>query len=878
MEDNSELQLAWQFIENTGTHLFLTGKAGTGKTTFLRRLREKTPKRMVVLAPTGIAAINAGGVTIHSFFQLSFAPFVPETTFNSVQMHYRFSKEKRNIIRSMDLLVIDEISMVRADLLDAVDAALRRYRDREKPFGGVQLLMIGDLQQLAPVVKDNEWELLKKHYETPYFFASRALRETTYMTIELKKVYRQTDSFFLSLLNRIRENKADDEVLNELNRRYQPHFQPRKEEGYIRLTTHNYQAQQVNDRELASLPGRAYSFRAEIENNFPEYSYPTDEILTIKDGAQIMFLKNDASFEKRYYNGMLGEVVKVNDKGIRVRSKESDNEFDLLQEEWANCKYVLDENTKEITEVIEGVFRQYPIRLAWAITIHKSQGLTFERAIIDARNSFAHGQTYVALSRCKTLEGMVLESPIRRDAIISDSVVDNFTREVKQNVPGTAQLHDMQKAYFYDLVSDLFNFYSLEQAYNRLLRLIDEDLYKLFPKQLAEYKALVPHIKERIMDVSLRFRNQYTRLIQEKDDYATDEELQQRLRSGAVYFKKEIEPVLDLFEKTNMPLDNKELRKQLNERLQALEDALWIKLPLLEYLFEKPFTVTGYLKQKAIVMLDIEGDSSSSGSSYSSSFRAAKAPKEKRERKERIRNNAGKVKVDVPTDILHPELYRSLTEWRTAKTREVNLPAYIIMQQKALMGIVNLLPDTPQALEAVPYFGAKGVEKYGLEILGIVRNYMKEHQLKRPEIKFVTVDNETKTNEQGTTGSVMAVKSTEVTRGEKGEGRAAKKDKEKDEMKDTKEISYEMFCQGLSLEEIAQIRELVPGTIANHLEYYVRLGKIKVEEIVAEDHIQKIRHYLEAHGFNGLVAIKAAMGDDVSYSDIKFVLAVTSSD
>ena len=220
MENNPELQLAWQFIENTGTHLFLTGKAGTGKTTFLKRLREHTPKRMVVLAPTGIAAINAGGVTIHSFFQLSFALFVPETTFNSAQMHYRFSKEKRNIIRSMDLLVIDEISMVRADLLDAVDAALRRYRDREKPFGGVQLLMIGDLQQLAPVVKDSEWELLKNHYETPYFFASRALRETVYMTIELKKVYRQSDTFFLSLLNKIRENKADDEVLNELHRRW----------------------------------------------------------------------------------------------------------------------------------------------------------------------------------------------------------------------------------------------------------------------------------------------------------------------------------------------------------------------------------------------------------------------------------------------------------------------------------------------------------------------------------------------------------------------------------------------------------------------------------------------------------------------------------
>ena len=290
MENNPELQLAWQFIENTGTHLFLTGKAGTGKTTFLRRLKEHTPKRMVILAPTGIAAINAGGVTIHSFFQLSFAPFVPETTFNSSQTHYRYSKEKRNIIRSMDLLVIDEISMVRADLLDAVDATLRRYRDREKPFGGVQLLMIGDLQQLAPVVKDNEWELLRKHYETPYFFASHALKETVYMTIELKKVYRQSDTFFLSLLNKIRENKADDEVLNELNRRYQPGFQPQKEEGYIRLTTHNYQAQQLNNRKLAELPGKSYTFNAEINNDFPEYSYPTDNQLELKNGAQVMFV------------------------------------------------------------------------------------------------------------------------------------------------------------------------------------------------------------------------------------------------------------------------------------------------------------------------------------------------------------------------------------------------------------------------------------------------------------------------------------------------------------------------------------------------------------------------------------------------------------
>ena len=719
MENNPELQLAWQFIENTGTHLFLTGKAGTGKTTFLRRLKEQSPKRMVILAPTGIAAINAGGVTIHSFFQLSFAPFVPETTFNSSQTHYRFSKEKRNIIRSMDLLVIDEISMVRADLLDAIDSALRRYRDREKPFGGVQLLMIGDLQQLAPVVKENEWEMLKNYYETPYFFASRALRETVYMTIELKTVYRQSDTFFLSLLNKIRENQADDEVLNELNRRYQPGFRPRKEEGYIRLTTHNYQAQKVNDNELASLPGQTYSFRAEIDGTFPEYLYPADEVLTIKAGAQIMFLKNDPSSEKRYYNGMIGEVAAVNDAGMIVRGKDNGDEFQLLPEEWGNYKYVLNEETKEITEEIEGTFRQYPIRLAWAITIHKSQGLTFERAIIDARNSFAHGQTYVALSRCKTLEGMVLESPLRREAIISDSTVDNFTKEVERNKPGNRQLHDMQKAYFFDLLSDLFNFYSLDQAYKRLLRLIDEDLYKLYPKQLAEYKELAPHIKEKIVEVSQRFRNQYTRLINGSDDYAADQGLQERVRSGAGYFRKELEPVRALFEKTNMPLDNKELRKQLNERLQALDDALWIKESLLEAMMGQPFTVTGYLKLKAKVTLSLEDDSSSGSS--------PKAPKEKRERKgrkERTRSSS-KAKVEVPTDILYPELYRSLSEWRAAKAREVSLPAYIIMQQKALMGIVNLLPDTPEALEAIPYFGAKGVQKYGLEILGIIREYLK---------------------------------------------------------------------------------------------------------------------------------------------------------
>lgn len=439
MENNPEIELAWQFIENTGTHLFLTGKAGTGKTTFLRKLKAESPKRMIILAPTGIAAINAGGVTIHSFFQVPFAPYVPESSFSAdgkAAYRFRYGKEKINIIRSIDLLVIDEISMVRADLLDSVDAVLRKFRDRNKPFGGVQLLMIGDLQQLPPVVKDDEWQMLHKYYDTPYFFSSQALKQTEYCTIELKKVYRQNDGAFLELLNRIRENHCDRQVLEALNQRYIPNFEPDKEKGYIRLVTHNYQAQRINDHELEQLPGRSYAFRAKIDGKFPEYSYPTDEVLELKRGAQVMFVKNDTSGEHRYYNGMIGEVMAVSANGIEVCSRESDTVFLLQEEEWTNAKYVLDEETKEITEDIEGTFRQYPLKLAWAITIHKSQGLTFEHAVIDASASFAHGQAYVALSRCKTLEGMVLSAPFSAKAIITDDAVDTFTIEATEKRAG----------------------------------------------------------------------------------------------------------------------------------------------------------------------------------------------------------------------------------------------------------------------------------------------------------------------------------------------------------------------------------------------------------------------------------------------------------
>lgn len=741
MEQNPELTLAWQFIENTGTHLFLTGKAGTGKTTFLRQLKAESPKRMVVLAPTGIAAINAGGVTIHSFFQLPFAPFVPDSSFSAdgkAQYRFRFGKEKLNIMRSIDLLVIDEISMVRADLLDAIDDVLRRFRDRSKPFGGVQLLMIGDLQQLAPVIKDEEWQMLAPYYDTPYFFSSRALKQSEYCTIELKTVYRQSDGAFLDLLNHIRENRCNEQILEALNRRYIPDFQPRKEEGYIRLVTHNYQAQRINEHELEQLPGRAVTFRAQTEGKFPEYSYPTDEVLELKKGAQVMFVKNDSSGGHRYYNGMIGEVTDVSPHSIEVRSKDSDTLISVQEEEWTNARYVLDEETKEIKEDIDGTFRQYPLKLAWAITIHKSQGLTFEHALIDASSSFAHGQTYVALSRCKTLEGLVLTAPITAKAVISDRAVDTFTVQARQTEPDEQRFRSLQRAYFLDLLSDLFNFQPLEQALRRYVRLVDEHLYKLFPKQLAAYKAELERFHDEVTKVAQKFGLQYTRLIDAAQDYATDKILQERIHSASVYFKEQLAPLDAMMMNAVLGSDNKELKKKLREAMEGLEDLLTQKNELLAFVLSSGFQMTEFLRKKAVLSIDdsvqLKGGKKEKPVSGKEDLRRRGLLEdvEKRMRERKRRETA----VEVPSDILHPELYKVLVAWRNAEASQLGLPVYTVIQQKAILGITNLLPADKATLLRIPYFGKKGVEKYGDVILDMVRKYKKENGWAEPELRL----------------------------------------------------------------------------------------------------------------------------------------------
>lgn len=710
---NPELDLAWRIVENTGMHMFLTGKAGTGKTTFLKELKRRSPKRMVVTAPTGIAAINAEGMTLHSFFQLPFAPYIPDTVFNAGKdaYRYRFSKEKIRIIRSIDLLVIDEISMVRADLLDAVDSVLRRYRSSHLPFGGVQLLMIGDLQQLAPVVKAEEWELLSKHYDTPYFFSSRALAETQYATIELKQTYRQTDAHFLNLLNRVRTNTADRRVLEELNRRYKPQFVPPKEERYIRLTTHNILAQNINERELGKIDRPTFVFNAVITGKFPEYSYPTDETLTLKQGAQIMFVKNDRSPEKRYFNGMIGEITAIDEKGFYVRSKDYPEEIRVEQEQWDNSRYTLNEKTMEITEEIEGTFSQFPVRLAWAITIHKSQGLTFSHAIIDAHDSFAHGQVYVALSRCRTLEGMVLSTPLGSGAIICDNTVERYTSGIERRTPSGDNIGEWEKRYFHQLLSELFGFSQVSQCFEDVQRLLVEHFHRLYPQTLERFNALSPVLQEKITDVSQRFANQYTRLVSEQADFASSTILQQRLMQGATYFAQELLPFVELAQGLSLPTDNKTLKKRVDETIDKFRHAVSLKHSLLEHVREHGFQTGDYLKRKAILALEAEEEETS-------------APAKKSAKKSK------EAKLEVPEDILYPNLYKHITTWRGKKAKEAGLPAYCILQQKAVLGIVNLLPDTPKALHRIPYLGKVSIEKYGDELLEIICRYMKDNDLK----------------------------------------------------------------------------------------------------------------------------------------------------
>ena len=604
MEENKELKTAWEFVEKTGRSVFLTGKAGTGKTTFLRDVVENSSKRVVVVAPTGIAAINAGGVTIHSFFQLPLHPYIPGA---KIESKFAFSKEKRSIIRTIDILVIDEVSMVRCDLLDAIDSVLRRFRDRTRPFGGVQLLMIGDLQQLTPVVTDEEAELLGRYYSTPYFFGSHALSLVDYVTIELKQIYRQQDEEFVSILNAVRSGRPSASVIDELNKRYIPDFNPDHEDGYIRLATHNNTANSYNQEQLDQLEGETHLFEASISGVFPEYSYPTEVCLELKAGAQVMFVKNDPSCEKRYYNGKIGHIEEFLEDMILVKCPGEDELIAVERLEWENTKYVINEQTQEMETEVQGVFSQYPLKLAWAITIHKSQGLTFDKAIIDAAASFASGQVYVALSRCRTLEGMVLATPLRQSAVMTDLRVEDYIDHQEQAAhESLSRLESIKQEYFSQLLGEMFDFRNLAYLQKKMLGVCTEFPSGSVVGLSQKHNDILNALNEKVVPVGLKWQRIISGLPYEQ---LSSEDFNKRIQNGCVYFRDELKSAYgDFLDKMkDIKAENKELLKRYGNIWSDLHLELNTCLNLLETMSTARFSTVTYLRARQKAVYDASG-------------------------------------------------------------------------------------------------------------------------------------------------------------------------------------------------------------------------------------------------------------------------------
>jgi hypothetical protein len=693
MPTNPELELALQFIEKTDRNLFITGKAGTGKTTFLHKIKSESLKRMVVVAPTGVAAINAKGVTIHSFFQMPFGPILPNQIANTSNQQRKFSKTKIDIIKSLDLVIIDEISMVRADLLDGIDQVMRRYKNRNKVFGGAQILMIGDLQQLAPVVKPNEWSLLQQHYKTVYFFSSQAYRVANVVSIELKHIYRQKNENFINILNEIRNDHLSNQSAVILNERYNPTFSPTKEEGYITLTTHNNRATAINNSELEKLKASKAFFRADVSGKFNENAFPNDERLALKVGAQVMFIKNDSSQEKRYYNGKIGIITSLNNDTVTVQCGNEMDEIVTEKETWENINYSINEETKEIKEDITGSFSQIPLRLAWAITIHKSQGLTFEKAIIDAEASFAHGQTYVALSRCTSLEGIVLKTKISSNAIINDAKVGSFNKSVEDNHPDEAQLIASEKQFQLNLISELLDYQPLLYPTTRLI--------DVFYKNRTSIKGEVIHHLETIKDngivALLKVANGFKIQLQTISEGSVlpeeNDAVQERFTKAVTYFVAQTKSnILKPLNAISFSTDNKAVKKDFDKQFEALQEKLLEKLFALQKM-TSGFNVKTYLQVRANAVLQ-----------------NVEKPKKK--------------KVASKRD---PIIALKLRGLRDDIARAEKIPHFQIYTQETLYLMCDILPRTEKELLKINGMGKIRIQKYGDEILEVINDYCKEN-------------------------------------------------------------------------------------------------------------------------------------------------------
>ena len=822
---NEIFQLAADLVNQTGRNLFLTGKAGTGKTTFLKFIRENCPKQMAIVAPTGVAAMNAGGVTIHSFFQIPPGIFLPtrqKTGFgemntevhnqHSLTARLRFNNDKRKVFRQLELLVIDEVSMVRCDLLDAIDTVLRFVRKRpNEAFGGVQVLFIGDLYQLPPVTRDTDWKKLNEFYLSPFFFDSQVLKEQLPLYIEFQKIYRQTDQAFINLLNQVRNNQLNEEGMNLLESRYDPGFRRQKDDGYIILTTHNEQARNTNSGQLQQLPGTALQYDALTEGDFPENASPADPVLYLKTGAQVMFIKNDtAERGKRYFNGKIGVVTRMEDEKLFVKC-DGESEITVEREKWKNIRYNLNATTQKLEEDELGSFSQFPIRLAWAITIHKSQGLTFEKAIIDAGEAFAPGQVYVALSRCTSLEGMVLKSRLRNNSLLSDPRITAFSANIASSDRLKKELDKAKKEYQETILCSCFDFSNVQQPCLGVKQYIQENDSSFSQQAIAWAVNLYTGIGE-LQTTAYKFQRWLMEQFNESELPAAIPAIQERSTKAATHFLTAIEKLMEDLLQSPVVSDSRQHAKECNDLLKEAYAVLAMMAHHLKS-FDGKWDTSTWQQYRLNFSLPPFSINTYAGASQKQSL----GP--------------------------HPALFMQLKSLRDSICSRKDLPIFKVASSNTLQEICRYLPQTIDELRQINGFGEHKLKQYGQQFLEIILDYCGENNL----------------------DSLMAEKA--VDKEVKPRVRSGKK------KADTYAASFELYKEGKNIDEIAALRTLSRSTIEGHLCRYISDGEIDASTLITPEKYTLIEEALQQYDGKSITPIKQKLPPAISFGEIRIVMA-----
>ncbi len=811
IERNDVFELAYRFVTETSENIFLTGKAGTGKTTFLKYLKENCAKNIIVAAPTGVAAINAGGVTLHSLFQLPFHPFLPtKNNKDELLAKIRFNKQRQQLLRKMELLIIDEISMVRCDIMDAIDAILKSVRRKHDiPFGGVQLLCIGDLFQLPPVAQRHEWSILQEYYPSPFFFDSIVIKEQMPLLIELNKIYRQKEDSFVALLNKVRNNKMSVDDFEDLHLRYNPSFRPTMEEKYITLTSHNNQSDQINARELQKLLSPSFKYEAIIEDDFPENNYPAEGSLVLKVGAQVMFLKNDV-ISKRYFNGKIG-IVKSLSKGEIIVDCDG-KDISVSKETWENSRYVLDRNDGKLQQETLGTFTQFPLRLAWAITIHKSQGLTFEKVMIDAGAAFSSGQVYVALSRCTNLGGIVLLSKIPAEAIYSNENVIKGQHALTHKGSLAERFNGARQIFTQQLLEEIFSFDEINSGVDILYFQVNQHKDKLNNEGILWIENFKNNFSaERV--IGLKFISRIGELMKAEPVVENNSLLQKRISDAASYFESKFAGYQHSLQNHPLITEHRETANLINEHLNQLMLAIYTTNYFLQYC-KQSFSVTSFLQHK-LKFAQPRFNLSIYASGKKQSF----------------------------TDIPNVGLYDTLKRWRDEVCDKTGMPIYMVANKVTLAEIVTYLPINKKDLLQISGFGKAKVEKYGDDILQAVQDYCSSNNLE----------------------SNMMAKEANPKRKRKENGAEVKTD--------TKTISYNLFKEGKTIPEIAKERNFAESTIQGHFVSFVSNGDINIDQLVSLEKQLLIKTAAKSYGDLSNKTLKDNLPDSISYSEIRLVLA-----